>query len=114
MRSTRSAKPALEVHLLQVKQKYGGIEISDIKRIFVDMTVENTDDARVERFNGSFRRELLDAYIFNSLSEVRTMAEEWMIDCNTERSHDALRKLTPIKFLERDNQATEKVTLLTV
>jgi len=35
-----------------------------------------TGNARVERFNGSFRRELLDTYIFNSLSEVRTMVEE--------------------------------------
>ena len=73
-----------------------------------------TDNARIERFNGSFRRELLDAYIFNSLSEVRMMAEEWMIDYNTERSHDSLDKLTPIEFLERYNQATEKVPLSTV
>lgn len=73
-----------------------------------------TDNARIERFNGSFRRELLDAYIFNSLSEVRAMAEEWMIDYNMERSHDALGKLTPIEFLERYNHATEKVTLWTV
>jgi putative transposase len=73
-----------------------------------------TDNARIERFNGSFRRELLDAYIFNSLSEVRIMAEEWMIDYNTERSHDSLGKLTPIEFLERYNQTAEKVSLSTV
>lgn len=73
-----------------------------------------TDNARIERFNGSFRRELLDAYIFNSLSEIRVMAEEWMIDYNTERSHDSLGKLTPIEFLERYNQRIEKVSLSTV
>ncbi|MEF3192583.1 MAG: integrase core domain-containing protein, partial [Campylobacterales bacterium] len=33
-----------------------------------------------ERFNGSFRQELLDCYIFHSLSEVRQMAREWMED----------------------------------
>ncbi len=73
-----------------------------------------TDNARIERFNGSFRRELLDAYIFNSLSEIRVMAEEWMIDYNTERSHDSLGKLTPIEFLECYNQRMEKVPLSTV
>jgi putative transposase len=73
-----------------------------------------TDNARIERLNGSFRRELLDAYIFNSLAEVRTMTEEWMVDYNTERSHDSLGKLPPIEFLERYNQTTEKVTLSTV
>jgi putative transposase len=67
-----------------------------------------TDNARIERFNGSFRRELLDAYIFNSLSEVRMMAEAWMIDYNTERSHDSLGKLTPIEFLERYNDRQKK------
>lgn len=42
------------------------------------------------------------------------MTEEWLIDYNTERSHDTLGKLTPIEFLERYNQATEKVTPATV
>ena len=42
------------------------------------------------------------------------MAEEWMIDYNTERSHDSLGKLTPIEFLERYNQRMEKVPLSTV
>lgn len=67
-----------------------------------------TDNSRIERLNGSFRRELLDAYIFNSLSEIRTMAEEWMIDYNTERAHDSLGKLTPIEYLERYNEQQKK------
>lgn len=67
-----------------------------------------TDNARIERFNGSFRRELLDVYIFNSLSEVRTMAEEWMNDYNNERSHSALGKLTPTEYLERYNKEQKK------
>lgn len=67
-----------------------------------------TDNARIERWNGSFRRELLHAYIFNSLSEIRTMAEEWMIDYNTEYAHDSLGKLTPIEYLERYNEQQKK------
>jgi putative transposase len=67
-----------------------------------------TDNARIERFNRSFRRELLDVYIFNSLSEVRVMAEEWMMDYNTERSHDALGKLTPIEYLKRHNKEQKR------
>jgi hypothetical protein len=39
---------------------------------------------------GIFRRELLDCYIFNTLSEARAMAEDWMEDYNNERSHDSL------------------------
>lgn len=34
-------------------------------------------NAFIERDNGSLRRELLDAYLFLTLQEVRQMAEEW-------------------------------------
>ena len=62
-----------------------------------------TENARVERFNGSFRRELLDCYVFGSLSEVREKVEEWMHDYNHHRPHEALNDLSPIQFLKRHN-----------
>lgn len=43
--------------------------------------------AYIERKNGSIRRELLNAYLFNSLTEVRALSEEWRVDYNTERPH---------------------------
>jgi putative transposase len=36
--------------------------------------------AFIERNNGSLRRELLDAYHFFTLQEIRQMAEEWQQD----------------------------------
>jgi len=63
-----------------------------------------TENARVERFNGSFRRELLDCYIFSSLKDVREKTQEWMIDYNYHRPHEALGDLSPIQFLQRHNQ----------
>jgi len=39
-------------------------------------------NAFIERNNGSLRRELLDAYHFFTLQEVRQMAEEWQQDYN--------------------------------
>lgn len=41
-----------------------------------------TQNAFIERCNGSIRRELLNAYVFKTLTEVRTKAEEWMVDYN--------------------------------
>lgn len=64
-----------------------------------------TENARVERFNGSFRRELLDCYVFHSLTQVRDKAYEWMIDYNHHRPHEALGDLSPIQFLERHNKS---------
>ena len=57
-----------------------------------------TQNACVERFNGSFRREVLDAYLFTTLRQVRHLLVEWMHDYNTLRPHQALGFLTPIEF----------------
>jgi putative transposase len=54
----------------------------------------------VERFNGSFRKEILDAYTFGSLDEVRELAHEWMECYNYERPHDALNGIPPALFRE--------------
>jgi putative transposase len=34
-------------------------------------------NAYVERFNGSFRRDVLDAYLFDEIGQVRRLADEW-------------------------------------
>ncbi len=58
-------------------------------------------NAYVERKNGSLRRELLNAYLFDSLREVRIMCEEWRAYYNTERPHKALKYLTPVKYAQQ-------------
>jgi putative transposase len=56
-------------------------------------------NAFIERNNGSLRKELLDAYLFYSLHEVRQMAEEWRQDYNCERPHESLGFVPPIEFI---------------
>ena len=52
----------------------------------------------VERFNRTCRDEVLNIYVFKTLSEVRAITEEWIDQCNEERPHDALGDLTPFEF----------------
>jgi len=60
-----------------------------------------TQNAFVERFNGSFRKDILDAYLFSSLAQVRILSQEWLRDYNHHRPHEALDNLSPVAFKER-------------
>lgn len=58
-------------------------------------------NAYIERKNGSMQRELLNAYMFTTLSELREYCEEWRKDYNEERPHKSLGYLSPILFAEQ-------------
>jgi putative transposase len=55
----------------------------------------------VERFNKSFRTDVLDAFIFSNLHEVRDEAEFWKEDYNEFHPHDSLNGISPRNHLKR-------------
>jgi putative transposase len=55
-------------------------------------------NAYIERFNRTFREEVLDAYLFDDLDEVRAITERWLEEYNTIRPHEALQGLSPRQF----------------
>jgi putative transposase len=55
-------------------------------------------NALIERFNRSFRRDVLDAFIFGSLSQVREQASEWQEDYNEYHPHQSLKGMSPRKY----------------
>ncbi len=58
-------------------------------------------NAFIERFNKSFRQEVLDANLFNTLAEVQEIADEWLADYNEYRPHESLGNLPPAVFKPR-------------
>jgi putative transposase len=57
-----------------------------------------TDNAFVESFNGTFRKECLDAHWFTALTEAKQIVEAWRREYNESRPHRALGERTPNEF----------------
>ncbi len=55
-------------------------------------------NAYIERFNRTYREDVLDAYLFDDLQEVRHITERWLEEYNTIRPHEALQGLLPRQF----------------
>jgi putative transposase len=59
-------------------------------------------NAYIERFNRTYREDVLDAYLFDDLEEVRTITEHWLQQYNTIRPHEALQGLSPRRYASQN------------
>ncbi len=57
-----------------------------------------TQNAFIERFNRTYRTEVLDFYLFRTLNEAREITERWLMEYNNERPHESLNNLTPEEY----------------
>lgn len=65
-------------------------------------------NAFIERFNRSYRTEVLDARIFNNLVEVREITAEWLEHYNNKRPHESLGNISPTQYLlKKENSPTQ-------
>ncbi len=58
-------------------------------------------NAFIERFNKTYRTEVLDAWVFTSLAEVRQVTDDWLERYNSERPHRSLGRVPPRTYLPR-------------
>ena len=71
-----------------------------IALIFIQPGKPN-QNAYIERFNRTYRTEILNAWVFTTLDEVRDLSEAWRRRYNTERTHDSLGNVPPLTYLPR-------------
>jgi putative transposase len=61
-------------------------------------------NAYIERFNGTYRSEVLDMNQFRSLDEARAATTAWLAIYNEQRTHSAIGHLPPLAFKQRWQQ----------
>lgn len=52
----------------------------------------------IERFNRSYREEVLDMYLFKTIQEVQHITDQWINEYNNSRPHHSLGNLTPSEY----------------
>lgn len=60
-----------------------------------------TQNSLIERFNRTFREEVLDSYMFESARQMQNYVNAWVWVYNNERPHSSLGYLTPRGFLSK-------------
>jgi hypothetical protein len=50
---------------------------------------------------------VLDAYVFETIEQVREITEDWLSEYNEERLHDSLGRVAPLTFMPRPIAARE-------
>ena len=64
-----------------------------------------TQNSFVERFNRTYRDEILNMYVFKSLNQVRELTDDWIREYNEELPHESLGNLTPWEYLDTVSNA---------
>lgn len=84
--------PEFISHTLEAFCKEHGIQLQFIK------PGKPMQNGYVERFNRTYREDILDAYLFESITEVRTLSEEWIKDYNHYHPHGSLGGYSPVGY----------------
>jgi putative transposase len=64
-------------------------------------------NAYIERFNRTYRTEVLNAHLFESVAELQAITDAWLQVYNQERPHDSLGRVPPLTFLPRPSSTGE-------
>jgi putative transposase len=68
-------------------------------------------NAYIERFNRTYREDVLDMVLFSSLAEAREITAQWLEEYNAIRPHEALGGMTPYQYASVNVRQPESVHL---
>jgi putative transposase len=66
-------------------------------------------NAYIERFNRTYRTEVLNAHLVETVGELQALSSAWLQIYNRERPHDSLGRVPPLTFLPRPSSAGQSL-----
>jgi putative transposase len=87
-------------HHMPLWTKERGIELQFIQ------PGKPTQNSYIERFNRTYRTEVLDAYLFTSMQEIHNVTEAFQHKYNHLRPHGSLSDMAPVEFKEHRKSLT--------
>jgi len=70
----------------------------NIELVFIEKG-KPSQNGYIERFNKTYREDVLDSYLFEDIEYARELTKDWIWTYNNERPHESLNNLTPRLFL---------------
>jgi transposase InsO family protein len=64
-------------------------------RLYIQATGKPDQGAFIERFNRTYRDEVLGACVFELTDQVRASTEDWLLQYNDKQPHDGLGRMPP-------------------
>ncbi len=84
--------------IAQKLEQWCGHEQRKIKLTFIQKGKPH-QNGYIERFNRTFREDVLDAHLFDSPARAQEHSNQWLWMYNNERPHESLGNLPPAQFL---------------
>jgi len=84
-----------------------GVSISSDRVTRILDWIKPHQNGYVERFNRTYREDVLDAYLFESLSQLQVMSNKWQEEYNHGHPHQSLNGMTPIGFKYSQSKSIE-------
>ena len=63
--------------------------------------------AYIERFNRTYREEVLSAFLFESIEQIKEITHHWIWEYNNIRPHKSLMNMPPVQFLLKYGKLSE-------
>lgn len=83
-------------------------EKHDVRLDFIEPG-KPAQNAYIERFNRTYREDVLNFYLFTSLAQAREITEQWLEEYDAIRPHKSLGAMTPYQYASVNVQEPESV-----